>query len=140
MIRIMRSFLSRTGLGYSTRVVKRRRPPVAAAVLRNDAAAPRSVGAATVGSVSAVLVFFVSDPVDDELAAAVRARVAALRHVRAWSCPAPGFVDDPAAEDPATRTTGGYVRDPAPADVDAALGGGRGGVARARGDVRAAVA
>jgi hypothetical protein len=65
-----------------------------------------------------VLVFFVADPVDDELAAAVRARVAALRHAHAWSCPAPGFFDDPAADDAAGRTTGGYVRSPGAHDAE----------------------
>jgi hypothetical protein len=55
------------------------------------------------------LVFFVADPVDDELAAAVREVVATLAGGRSWSGPLPGFFDDP---DPGEgiRTTGGFLR------------------------------
>ena len=55
------------------------------------------------------LVFFSRDPVDDELADAIVAAVRAAASGRAWSCPAPGWFDDPDAPD-AERTTGGYVR------------------------------
>ena len=46
--------------------------------------------------------FFAKDPVDDDLADAILARVRA--------CPGAGWFDDPAAATPADRTTGGYVR------------------------------
>ena len=55
-----------------------------------------------------ILVFFVTDPVDDATAGAVRRRLGGL-----------GYFDDPAAEAPADRTTGGYVRVTGGAEVDA---------------------
>ena len=58
--------------------------------------------------------FFVADPVDDDLAAHVRSLVAPL--------PRLGFIDDPGAGDAVSRTTGGYVRDPSAADAEALLG------------------
>jgi hypothetical protein len=56
--------------------------------------------------VSAYLVFFVTDPVDDDLAAAIRKRVRATDGA--------GWFDDPDAATPAARTAGGYVRVGAP--------------------------
>ncbi len=56
------------------------------------------------------LVFFVADPVDDALAAAVVGRVRALARARPWSGPPPGWFDDPDAPTAADRTTGGYLR------------------------------
>jgi hypothetical protein len=61
-----------------------------------------------------VLVFFVADPVDDDVAAAVRRRVAPLRRL--------GFLDDPGATAAQSRTTGGFVRDPQAADAEALWG------------------
>ncbi len=52
------------------------------------------------------LVFFVADPVDDDLATAVRKRVRATAGA--------GWFDDSAR--PAERTAGGYVRVDAPED------------------------
>ncbi len=54
------------------------------------------------------LVFFVADPVDDDLAAAVRKRVRATAGA--------GWFDDSDAATPAERTAGGYVRVAAPED------------------------
>ena len=48
------------------------------------------------------LVFFARDPVDDDLADAILARVR--------GCSGAGWFDDPGAESAAERTTGGYVR------------------------------
>jgi hypothetical protein len=48
------------------------------------------------------LVFFARDPVDDALADEILARVRAR--------PGVGWFDDPGAESPAERTTGGYMR------------------------------
>ena len=48
------------------------------------------------------LVFFARDPVDDDLADAI------LERVR--GCSAAGWFDDPGADSPDERTTGGYVR------------------------------
>jgi len=48
------------------------------------------------------LVFFVADPVDDDLAAVVRKRVRATAGA--------GWFDDADAATPAERTAGGYVR------------------------------
>jgi hypothetical protein len=59
-------------------------------------------------SVSDYLVFFVADPVDDDLAAAVRKRVRATAGA--------GWFDDSDAATPAERTAGGYVRVGAPED------------------------
>ena len=56
------------------------------------------------------LVFFARDPVDDELADAI------LERVR--GCAEAGWFDDPGADSPAERTTGGYVRGD---DVEAAV-------------------
>lgn len=50
----------------------------------------------------AYLVFFARDPVDDDLADAI------LERVR--GCSEAGWFDDPGADSPAERTTGGYVR------------------------------
>ncbi len=64
------------------------------------------------------LVFFVTDPVDDELAGHVQTRVRALAGSRAWRN-GPGFFDDPAPDPDSPRTTGGYLRvETAPADGD----------------------
>jgi hypothetical protein len=60
--------------------------------------------------VPSYLVFFPSDPVDDEIAAEIVTRVRALAGSRAWSCPPPGWFDDPDAESAAERTCGGYLR------------------------------
>ncbi len=54
------------------------------------------------------LVFFVADPVDDDLAAVVRKRVRATAGA--------GWFDDADAATPAERTAGGYVRVAAPED------------------------
>jgi hypothetical protein len=54
----------------------------------------------------AYLVVFARDGVDDALAAAIVERVR--------TCPGAGWFDDPAADTPAERTTGGYVRVGAP--------------------------
>jgi hypothetical protein len=56
------------------------------------------------------LVFFVTDPVDDALAAEIRARVRAVAGARAWRDSPPGFFDDPAPAADSPRTTGGYLR------------------------------
>lgn len=56
------------------------------------------------------LVFFVTDPVDDELAAALRGRLRARARAWAWSATPPGFFDDPAAGSGEARTTGAYLR------------------------------
>ena len=48
------------------------------------------------------LVVFARDPVDDALADAILARVRAVGDA--------GWFDDPGADTPAERTTGGYVR------------------------------
>ena len=53
-------------------------------------------------AVAGYLVFFVRDPVDDALAAAIVDRVRAF--------PGAGWFDDPGAATAAERTTGGYVR------------------------------
>ena len=55
------------------------------------------------------LVFFSRDPVDDMLADEIARTVRSLAGARAWSCPAPGWFDDPDAP-PDQRTCGGYVR------------------------------
>jgi hypothetical protein len=67
------------------------------------------------------LVAFVVDPVDDDMADAVRSRVRAMALGRTWTGTPPGFFDDPAAEDPASRTMGTYLGDPTarPDDVTA---------------------
>ena len=71
---------------------------------------------------SGFLVFFVVDPVDDDLAAEIRHRMRALAAAHLWEQHAPGFFDDP---DPGegVRTTGGYLRldRPAPGDALAVL-------------------
>lgn len=66
-----------------------------------------------------MLVFFVSGPVDDATAARVRERVTALARSRPWAGTAPGFFDDPAAEEPGLRTTGCYLRAAAAEDAAA---------------------
>ena len=58
---------------------------------------------------SGYLVFFVADPVDDDLAAAVRKRVRATDGA--------GWFDDPDAPTPAERTAGGYVQVGAPEEA-----------------------
>ena len=58
----------------------------------------------------AYLVFFVTDPVDDELARALRERLRARSGAWAWSASPPGFFDDPAADHAGQRTTGAYLR------------------------------
>jgi hypothetical protein len=60
--------------------------------------------------VRAYLVFFVTDPVDDALATVLRERLRARAGAWAWASLPPGFFDDPAATDPAARTTGAYLR------------------------------
>jgi len=70
--------------------------------------------------VGGYLVFFVSDPVDDSLAAEVRGEVAALARRRAWSARSPGFFDDPEPEPGSARTTGGFLRLDGPAADDVA--------------------
>jgi hypothetical protein len=64
------------------------------------------------------LVFFSRDPVDDELAEGIVTAVRAIADARVWSCPAPGWFDDPDAPS-AERTCGGYVRVDDLADEDA---------------------
>lgn len=59
---------------------------------------------------TAFLVFFVADPVDDALAGEVRACVRELGQARTWADRTPGFFDDPGAGDGDERTTGGYLR------------------------------
>ena len=66
---------------------------------------------------SDVLVFFVAGSVDDEIARAVRDRVTALARSRPSAHL--GFFDDPAAVEPAARTTGGYLRPAGAFEVDA---------------------
>jgi hypothetical protein len=56
------------------------------------------------------LVFFVTDPVDDDLAEQVRARVRMLAGSRAWRDQPPGFFDDPEPAPGSPRTTGGFLR------------------------------
>lgn len=58
----------------------------------------------------AYLVFFVTDPVDDALAGALRDRLRARSGAWAWAGTPPGFFDDPAAEHAGVRTTGAYLR------------------------------
>ena len=58
----------------------------------------------------AYLVFFVIDPVDDDLAGALRERLRARSGAWAWAATPPGFFDDPAAEHAGRRTTGAYLR------------------------------
>lgn len=58
----------------------------------------------------AYLVFFVTDPVDDELASALRDRLRARSGAWAWAGTPPGWFDDPAAEHAGVRTTGAYLR------------------------------
>ena len=58
----------------------------------------------------AYLVFFVTDPVDDALAGALRERLRARAGAWAWVADPPGFFDDPAAEHKGQRTTGAYLR------------------------------
>ena len=65
---------------------------------------------ATFDAVRAYLVFFVTDPVDDELAKALRERLRARAGAWAWAAGPPGFFDDPAAEHEGQRTTGAYLR------------------------------
>jgi hypothetical protein len=60
--------------------------------------------------VRAYLVFFVTDPVDDELADALRSRLRARIGAWAWAATPPGFFDDPAAEHDGVRTTGAFLR------------------------------
>lgn len=55
------------------------------------------------------LVFFVTDPVDDDLAGHVQSRVRMLSSSRAWR-DMPGFFDDPSPAAESPRTTGGYLR------------------------------
>jgi hypothetical protein len=56
------------------------------------------------------LVFFVADPVDDALAAEIRARVRALSGSRGWRDHPPGYFDDPEPAAGSPRTTGAYLR------------------------------
>jgi hypothetical protein len=56
------------------------------------------------------LVFFVTDPVDDDLAEQVRTRVRMLAGSRDWRDQPPGHFDDPAPEPDSPRTTGGFLR------------------------------
>lgn len=58
----------------------------------------------------AYLVFFVTGPVDDDLATALRERLRARSGAWAWAADPPGFFDDPAAEHEGQRTTGAYLR------------------------------
>lgn len=58
----------------------------------------------------AYLVFYVTGPVDDGLAAALRERLRARSGAWAWAATPPGFFDDPAAEHAGQRTTGAYLR------------------------------
>lgn len=69
------------------------------------------------------LVAFVTDPVDDELAGAVREAVRGLAASRTWEVAPPGYFDDPDAPDGEHRTMGTYLRPRAPeADVVALCG------------------
>ena len=58
----------------------------------------------------AYLVIFVTEPVDDDLAGALRDRLRARAGAWAWAASPPGFFDDPAAEHAGQRTTGAYLR------------------------------
>ena len=65
------------------------------------------------------LVFFVTDPVDDELAEHVRARVQMLAGSRGWRDRPPGYFDEPEPAPESPRTTGGFLRvEDATADGD----------------------
>ena len=66
------------------------------------------------------LVFFSRDPVDDALAAEITARVRRLAGARAWSCPPPGWFDDPDCATPEERTCGAYLKVDDLAGADAA--------------------
>lgn len=69
---------------------------------------------------SEYLVFFVTDPVDDDLAGHVQSRLRMLSGSRAWR-DLPGFFDDPAPAPESPRTVGGYLRvDAGAADGDGA--------------------
>ena len=56
------------------------------------------------------LVFFARDAVDDDLAEEIVGRVRSLAGARAWSCPPPGWFDEPDAPSPDERTTGAYLK------------------------------
>ncbi len=56
------------------------------------------------------LVFFVTDPVDDDLAGHVRARVQMLAASRGWRDQPPGYFDEPEPAPDSPRTTGGFLR------------------------------
>jgi hypothetical protein len=55
-------------------------------------------------------VFFVTDPVDDGLAAEVQRRIRMVAAARAWSEHPPGFFDEPEPQPGSPRTTGGFLR------------------------------
>ena len=73
------------------------------------------------------LVFYARDAVDDALAEEIVTRVRSLAGGRVWSCPAPGWFDEPDAEVAAERTCGGYLKvdDLAGDDAAALLGAAR---------------
>ena len=54
--------------------------------------------------------FFSRDPVDDDLAEAISRAVRVLASERAWPGAAPGWFDEPDADEPGQRTAGGYAR------------------------------
>jgi hypothetical protein len=56
------------------------------------------------------LVFFVTSPVDDTLAAHVHSRTRMLAASRVWRDQPPGFFDDAAPAPGSPRTTGAYLR------------------------------
>jgi hypothetical protein len=56
------------------------------------------------------LVFFVADPVDDDLAEQVRGRMRMLAGSCEWRDQPPGFFDDPEPAPDSPRTTGGFLR------------------------------
>ena len=58
----------------------------------------------------AYLVFFVTGPVDDALAAALRDRLRLRAGAWAWAAASPGWFDDPSACEGEERTTGAYLR------------------------------
>jgi hypothetical protein len=60
--------------------------------------------------VRAYLVCFVTGPVDDDLATALRERLRARSGAWAWAASPPGYFDDPAAAHDGQRTTGAYLR------------------------------
>ena len=59
---------------------------------------------------AAFLVYFLTDEVDDAIAARVADRVRVLASGRRWAGDLPGFFDSAEDGDGAERTTGGYLK------------------------------